>query len=83
METVMTKELAELFDFAPSKSLQKSLHEVFFSYLIHTKQTPPENFDTIVSDFYFLIRFLQTVDNQTAPNTGLKQQRVTEEFKRK
>jgi hypothetical protein len=49
----------ELFDFAPPSSLRQSLHAVLFDYLSHIKHEPPANFQSVVSDFYFLMNFLE------------------------
>ena len=73
METALTQNLNELFDFAPPHSLRNNIHEVFFSYLLDKDRILRENFDTIVTDFYFLIKFLEAVEYQTVANSGLPQ----------
>ncbi len=66
METDVLKKLNDLFEFSSPQSLRKSIHEVFFNYLLHNHQNLPVNFNTITSDFYFLIQFLQEAEEQMA-----------------
>jgi hypothetical protein len=53
------KELEDLFEYSSPAELRQSIQEVFFSYLINSKQIFPLEFEKIVEDFYFLIRFLE------------------------
>ena len=60
MDRGLTKDIETLFDFAPPESLQKSLRTVLFSYLMNTdKDLVPEDFNTVVSDIYYLTDFIQ------------------------
>ena len=52
------KELEELFSFSPPESLMRSVHQVFFTYLINNTEPYPEDHRKIVEDFYFLMNFL-------------------------
>ena len=36
-------------------------------FLLNSRQPPPEDFEALVSDFYFLIRFLQEAEEQNDP----------------
>lgn len=53
------KELEELFEFAPPESLMRSVHHVFFAYLIYNTELYPQDHRKIVEDFYFLMNFLE------------------------
>ena len=59
MNKSTVKELEELFEFSDPESLRQSLQEVFFSYLLNSKQNFPLDFEKITADFYFLINFLE------------------------
>ncbi|MCW3071923.1 MAG: hypothetical protein JWO44_1813 [Bacteroidetes bacterium] len=58
-QTALLNQLEKLFEFAPASNLSKSIHEVFFNYLLNNKDLFPDDFETIVSDFYFLILFMR------------------------
>ena len=49
---------SELFEFTSPNSIKKSLHYVLFQYLGQSDLIPPDNFATLMQDFYFLIAFL-------------------------
>ena len=53
--------LETLFEFASPESLRKSIHHVFFSFLINDKEILPNDFERISTDFYFLLDFLNNV----------------------
>ena len=55
--------LEELFDFVPPKQLRQSVTQVFFGYLFNMKKELPENFERISEDIYFLLTFLEQVEN--------------------
>ena len=57
------EKLEALFDFAPPASLRKSIYHVFFNYLLEKDKVFPKDFETIVSDFYFLMLFLQEAED--------------------
>lgn len=48
-----------LFEFTTANSLQKSLQYVLFNYLNQKNLVLPDNFPTIIEDFYMLLAFLQ------------------------
>lgn len=50
---------ANLFEFTTPQSLQKSLHYVLFNYLNQKNLVLPDNFQTLIEDFYFLLAYLQ------------------------
>ena len=56
------KELEDLFEYSSPAELRQSIQEVFFSYLINSKQIFPTEFERIVEDFYFLIQFLEEAE---------------------
>lgn len=58
MDKQTLKELEELFSFAPPEDLMRSLHVVFFAYLINNNEAYPQDHRMIVEDFYFLMNFL-------------------------
>lgn len=72
-KSVMTDQLLELFEFADPNSLRRSIHFILFNYLNQKDLVLPENFDIIIEDFYFLIKFLQDsedlMDGKTTPNS--------------
>lgn len=51
------RELEQLFDFAPPRSLRKSLNTLFFNY-IDTLEEVPEDFHKTAQDIHALIKFL-------------------------
>ncbi|RKS25485.1 hypothetical protein CLV94_0519 [Flavobacterium endophyticum] len=55
---------ATLFEFTTPHSLQKSLHYVLFNYLNQKDLVLPDNFQTIIEDFYFLLAYLQEAQEQ-------------------
>lgn len=61
-ETVI-EELSDLFEFTSPTSMRKSLHHVFYSFLLYSCDTLPGDFERITTDFYFLINFLQRIEN--------------------
>jgi hypothetical protein len=63
MNKAALKKLEDLFEFAPPTSLRKSLSHVFFNYLLNNHQHGlPEDFNRIANDFYFLLDFLEEVE---------------------
>ena len=73
----LNKHLTDLLFFAPPKDLRKSIHSVFFACLTQKEFIASDNFTEIATDFFFLINFLQDVeeemDEKTTPNSGLAQ----------
>ena len=59
---------ATLFEFTTPHSLQKSLHYVLFNYLNQKDLVLPDNFQTIIEDFYFLLAYLQEAQEQQLPS---------------
>ena len=59
----INNELEALFDFVPPKQLRQSVTQVFFGYLFNMKKELPENFERISEDIYFLLTFLEQVEN--------------------
>jgi len=59
---------ATLFEFTTPNSLQKSLHYVLFNYLNQKDLVLPDNFQTIIEDIYFLLAYLQEVQEQQLPS---------------
>ncbi|MNS09955.1 hypothetical protein D3C72_414540 [compost metagenome] len=59
---------ATLFEFTTPNSLQKSLHYVLFNYLNQKDLVLPDNFQTIIEDFYFLLAYLQEAQEQQLPS---------------
>jgi hypothetical protein len=58
------KTINDLFLFASPESLQKSINEVFFSYLLHNKDLFPDDFEEIVTDVRFLLLFLKQAEKK-------------------
>lgn len=56
------KQLQELFEMTEAQTLRRSLTHVFFNFLLHNKDSLPQDFNTIAEDFYFLIRFLDQAE---------------------
>lgn len=73
----LNEHLTDLLFFAPPKELRKSVHSVFFSCLTQKDFVASDNFTEIATDFFFLINFLQNIedkiDEKTRPNSGLAQ----------
>lgn len=53
-----------LFEFTTANSLQKSLQYVLFNYLNQKDLVLPDNFPTIIEDFYMLLVFLQEAQDR-------------------
>ena len=68
----INKHLMDLLFFAPPKDLRKSLHSVFFNCLTQKDFVATDSFTEIANDFFFLINFLQDIedemDEKTTPN---------------
>jgi hypothetical protein len=62
MEKAALKKLEDLFEFASPASIRKSLNQVFFNYLVNNHHSLPLNFDRISEDFYYLMDFLEEVE---------------------
>lgn len=60
---------ANFFEFTTPHSLQKSLHYVLFNYLNQKNLVLPDNFQTIIEDFYFLLSFLQEAQEKENTTT--------------
>lgn len=77
----LNKHLNDLLFFAPPKELRKSVHSVFFSCLTQKDFVASDNFTEISTDFFFLINFLQNIedemDKKTTPNSGLPKAGMT------
>lgn len=69
MDKKLTGHLRELLEFSEPDSLRKSINYVFFNFLLNNKNSLPPDFDTITEDFYFLIKFLDQVDQRTKTNS--------------
>lgn len=69
MNKFAEERLKTLFEFAPPDSLRKSLIEVFFSFLLHNRQHFPADFERITEDFYFLIDFLELIEQDLKTNS--------------
>ncbi len=54
-----------LFEFTTPNSLQKSLNYILFNYLNQKNLILPDNFQTIIEDFYFLLTYLQELEENT------------------
>lgn len=54
-----------LFEFTTSNSLQKSLNYILFNYLNQKNLILPDNFQTIIEDFYFLLTYLQELEENS------------------
>lgn len=52
----------ELFEFTSPNSIKRSIHYVLFHYLSQSDLILPDNFASIIQDFYFLINFLQDAE---------------------
>lgn len=57
------KTIDDLFLFASPQSLQKSINEIFFNYLLTNKEFFPDDFEEIVTDVRFLLAFLKEAEN--------------------
>lgn len=68
----INEHLNDLLYFAPPKDLRKSIHHVFFNSLSQKDFVTSDDFTEIASDFFFLINFLQYIedemDDKTTPN---------------
>lgn len=61
----MINELKSLFEFSPPGRLRQSVTDILLSYLSTTKpEFYEEDIDEIATDFYFLIKFLESVENE-------------------
>lgn len=56
-------QLDNLFQFAPPTQLRRSITRVFFGFLIHGTEELPGDFNRTAEDFYFLIDFLEEMEN--------------------
>ncbi|MCW3084790.1 MAG: hypothetical protein JWP12_2156 [Bacteroidetes bacterium] len=61
----ITDNVDELFSFAPPENLQRTVHELFFSYLISNEDVFNNDFKEIVSDVQFLIQFIKQAEKST------------------
>ncbi|GHN00606.1 hypothetical protein WSM22_20950 [Cytophagales bacterium WSM2-2] len=61
-QEMMQEELKRLFIFAPPESLQRNLIYVLMDFLQKDKEDLPDNFKDISMDFFYLITFLQKVE---------------------
>jgi hypothetical protein len=64
-------ELRSLFEFSPPGRLRQSLTDILLSYL---STTDPEfyedDIDEIATDFYFLIKFLESVEKDSQKSSN-------------
>jgi hypothetical protein len=58
------EQLRLLFDFAPPESIRKTTTELFVRYIMTHHTLLPEEFETIASDFYYLLQFLQDIEEE-------------------
>ena len=56
------KAVNDLLEFSSVKSLQKSLRVMFQTYLLDSDNVMPANFKDVVEDQYFLMEFLQELE---------------------
>lgn len=64
----INKHLTDLLFFAPPKDLRKSVQSVFFNCLAQKDFVKSDNFTEITSNFFFLINFLQEVEDEMDRN---------------
>lgn len=69
MDKTLIASLEELLDFAEPDSLRRSLQQVYFNFLLHHKDCLPANFTTLTEDVYFMIQFLDRVEEHHKANT--------------
>jgi hypothetical protein len=55
------KQLELLLDFTTPESIKKSTTEIFMRYLMDNHSVLPQDFETIVSDVYYLLRFIDSI----------------------
>jgi hypothetical protein len=72
MKNVIVNELDTLLEFTNPSSLKKSIMEVYLSYLLKDKNQLPDDFESIASDFYFLSRFVQALEEERSSNINKK-----------
>jgi hypothetical protein len=58
------EQLRLLFDFAPPESIRRTMTELFVRYILTHHALLPEDFETIASDFYYLLQFLQDIEEE-------------------
>ncbi len=58
------RQLNLLFEFASPESLKESITEIFFRYLMDNHNVLPQNFETIVSDVYYLLQFVGSIGEE-------------------
>jgi hypothetical protein len=77
MNKAALKKLEDLFEFAPPRSIRKSLSHVFFNYLVNNHHSLPVDFDRMAEDFYFLMDFLEEVEQMPEEKMQGKQKAVS------
>jgi hypothetical protein len=64
-------ELRSLFEFSPPGRLRQSLTDILLSYLSTTDpKFYEEDIDEIATDFYFLIKFLESVEKDSQKSSN-------------
>lgn len=63
-DQLILNELKDLFQFVPPAKLRRSLEDIFFQHFSSQDEVCLPNQKEIVSNFYFLINFLNEVEDQ-------------------
>jgi|GEM_PF-1029238 hypothetical protein len=60
----LLKKLDDLFVSAPPQQLRQSIHEIYLTYIIQNHEMLPVNFTRIATDIYFLLDFLEKIEQK-------------------
>jgi len=55
------KQLDRILGYASAEEYRNTLIEIYHSYIIHEHHMPPQNFEQMATQMYFLIDFLKRV----------------------
>lgn len=53
-----------LIEFAPPQSLKRTVTELFMKYVLDNQRFLPNKFETIASDVYYLLHFLDSLEQE-------------------